>query len=281
MNPSDQSSLRQLVIDPAMGMAGDMFSAALIALGAPADLITGAMARTAQMLGDAQVLVKVIPTPEGPGHQLQVDMSANHDHLHEGRARELLEAAIATEDLGKPYADFARRALDILIAAEREAHAHHPALRGMAHHHHHHEHHTHAHAHHHEDEAVLHEAQDILLDVIGAAVGLQFLAVDLQSVRCFMPVAVGGGIIRFSHGEMTAPAPATEAMLKHHRIPHVSGPVDVELLTPTGAALLAALHPIWSCREPLPDHQVLVRGLGLGTKTLRPLNALRLALLQP
>ena len=271
-----------------MGMAGDMFSAALIALGAPADLITGVMARTARMLGDARIQAETIPTPEGPGQRLQVDLSANHDHLHEGRARELLEAAIAAEHLDKPYADFARRALEVLITAEREAHAHHPALQGMAHHHHHHHHghddaHTHAsgHEHDHGQEAVLHEAQDILLDVMGAAAGLQFLAVDMQEVRCFMPVAVGGGIIRFSHGEMAAPAPATEAILKHHRIPHVAGPVDVELLTPTGAALLAALHPIWVCREPLPEERVLARGMGLGTKNLRPLNALRLALLQP
>jgi len=128
------------------------------------------------------------------------------------------------------------------------------------------------------EEAVLHEAQDILLDVMGAAAGLQHLGVDLNRVACFTPVAVGGGVITFSHGTLPAPAPATAAILKQHRIPHVSGPVDVELLTPTGAAILAALHPIWRCRQSPSATEVMARGMGLGTKNLRPLNALRLAL---
>jgi uncharacterized protein (DUF111 family) len=113
---------------------------------------------------------------------------------------------------------------------------------------------------------------------MGAAAGLQHLAVDLNQVICFTPVAVGGGVITFSHGTLPAPAPAAAAILKQHRIPHVSGPVDVELLTPTGAAILAALHPLWRGRQDLPAAAIRARGMGLGTKNLRPLNALRLAL---
>ncbi len=436
-----------LIIDPAMGMAGDMFSAALIGLGAPADAILGVMTRTARLLGEAEIHVECIPTPEGDGYRLKVHLAANDHVLPESRARKLLEQAIEAEGLAKPYAEFARRALAILIDAEREAHssgrldfgAMYVQAIGVAHtpyHHTHEEHdhahshpHAHLHTHHHHDhhhpdapyqpgvdtegeffievfpefatglaeidtfshvfvlswmhhstgyalqvtppwqqgekkwvglfasrspnrpnpigltltevrgvegnrlmtgpldlfdgtpiidikphvrsldqtgvgddgwlaetnhlelhrrgiphshageEAMLHEAQDILLDVMGAATGLQQLGVDMSTVTCLIPVAVGGGVINFSHGILPAPAPATIAILKHHRIPHVAGPVDVELLTPTGAAILAALHPLWRCREPLPEARVLARGMGLGTKNLRPLNALRLALM--
>jgi len=77
-------------------------------------------------------------------------------------------------------------------------------------------------------EAVLHETQDILLDVIGAAKGLAFLNVSLEDVVCRTPVSVGGGEVRFSHGVLDAPTPAVVAMLKRSRIPHVAGPVDAE-----------------------------------------------------
>ncbi len=266
-----------LLIDPAMGMAGDMFSAALIDLGAPEETLIRAMLRTARLLGEASIQALTIPTPEGSARRLQISLTANHDHLHASQARELLAQAIDAEGLTKPYATFARRALDILIEAEQHAHAHHPALQKMISHTHHHG-PLHPDHHHNHDEAALHEAQDILLDVMGAAVGLQALDVDMNDILCFMPVAVGGGVITFSHGALSVPAPATEAILKKHRIPQVAGPVDVELLTPTGAAILAALHPIWQCRQPLPEEDILARGTGLGTRNLRPLNALHLAL---
>ncbi len=417
----------KLIIDPAMGMAGDMFSAALIGLGAPEDVILGAMARTARLLGEVEIAHERIPTSEGDAYRLKIALSANEGVLPESRARALLNQAIQAEDLAKPYADFARRALEILIDAEREAHSSgrldFGTMRvqtiGIAHtpyHHHAHDHedteapyqpladaegeffvelypefaaglaHIDAFSHvfilswmHHSagyalqvtppwrqgekkgvglfasrspnrpnpigltltevrgvvgyrlltgpldlfdgtpiidikphvrsldrtgvgddgwlaetdhlelhrqgvphshagEEAALHEAQDILLDVMGAAVGLQQLGVDMNAVVCFTPVAVGGGVITFSHGTLPAPAPATMAILKRFRMPHVAGPVDVELLTPTGAALLAALRPIWQCRQPLPEDRVLARGMGLGSKNLRPLNALHLAL---
>jgi tRNA-Thr(GGU) m(6)t(6)A37 methyltransferase TsaA len=132
--------------------------------------------------------------------------------------------------------------------------------------------------HHASEEAILHEAQDILLDVTGAAKGLEFLSVSLEDVVCLTPVSVGGGEVRFSHGTLPVPTPAVAAILRRHRVPHVAGPVEAELLTPTGAALLAALHPRWRPREMGPEGRVIQRGLGLGTKEFEPINGLRLAL---
>jgi uncharacterized protein (TIGR00299 family) protein len=51
-----------------------------------------------------------------------------------------------------------------------------------------------------------------------------------------MPVALGGGRIESMHGMLSIPAPATLEILKN--IPTFGGPVDHELTTPTGAALL-------------------------------------------
>jgi len=125
----------------------------------------------------------------------------------------------------------------------------------------------------------LHEAQDILLDLTGAAWGLQALKVDPGSVMCLSPVRVGGGTTGVtSHGRLPVPAPATRVILEEHHMPYHSGPVDAELLTPTGAAILAALAPTFVERQrtDMPDARV---GAGLGHRVFDSYaNVLQLAL---
>ena len=125
----------------------------------------------------------------------------------------------------------------------------------------------------------LHEAQDILLDLTGAAWGLQALKVDLGSVMCLSPVRVGGGTTGVtSHGWLRVPAPATKAILEEHHVPYHSGPVDAELLTPTGVAILAALSPTFVERQrtDMPDARA---GAGLGHRVFDGYaNVLQLAL---
>ena len=414
------SAQKTLIVDPRMGMAGDMFSAALIGLGAPADAVIGAMKRAALPIGGADVRVEQVETDEGPGIHLRISLESNSPHLAAGDARRYLEAAIGEEDLSQKYAHFARQTLETLVAAEREAHssgrldfgtltvtpvgiAHTPysheapnqpeqkasgtfyvelfpefaaGLDGLDsfldvyvvsylhrssgysmtvtppwregespkrvglfasrspnrpsplgitvaeikkiegnriytspldlfdgtpvvdikphirslddaeignngwladsdHLRLHKEGIPHSHA---GEEAVLHEAQDILLDVMGAAKGLESIGIGPEDVVCLTPVSVGGGTITFSHGTLPVPAPAVTAILKRHHIPHVSGPVDAELLTPTGAAILAALRPRWQCRGMGAMGKPVAVGLGLGTRKLTPLNGLRLTL---
>ncbi|MFO8072458.1 MAG: tRNA (N6-threonylcarbamoyladenosine(37)-N6)-methyltransferase TrmO [Polyangia bacterium] len=110
----------------------------------------------------------------------------------------------------------------------------------------------------------LHEAQDILLDITGSAWALQSLGADLDNVRCLGPVRVGGGTTGpTSHGRLRVPAPATRSILDEHRIPYRAGPVDAELLTPTGAALLAALSPSFVAADSgIPNGLRSAAGLG-------------------
>lgn len=110
----------------------------------------------------------------------------------------------------------------------------------------------------------LHEAQDIVVDVVGVAWALQHLAVDLNSVACVAPVRVGGGLTRpSSHGRLTVPAPTTRIILDRFGIPHDAGPVEAELLTPTGASILAALSPTFLPELP-PAVEKLETGAGMG-----------------
>lgn len=124
----------------------------------------------------------------------------------------------------------------------------------------------------------LHEARNIVVGVVGAAWALQFLRVDLGNVCCLEPVRVGGGTIESaSHGRLSVPAPATQTILDGYGIPYEGGPVDVELLTPTGAAILAALSPSFVADRGALPHDARV-GAGMGRRAFRsgPPNILRL-----
>ncbi len=115
----------------------------------------------------------------------------------------------------------------------------------------------------------LHEARDIVLDAVGSAWAMQYLDIDLDKVFCLGPVRVGGGIIdSASHGLLPVPAPATQAILDAYEIPYESGPMEAELLTPTGAALLTALCPTFLTGRPAIPDAVRV-GAGLGKRVFQ------------
>jgi len=130
----------------------------------------------------------------------------------------------------------------------------------------------------HPGESHLHEAQNILLYAIGTAWGLQWLDVDLNAATCLSPVHVGGGVTgTTSHGRMPVPSPATGAILERYGVPYALGPVQGELLTPSGAALLAALSPTYVARGEELVREMRV-GIGLGHLVLDRPNALRVCI---
>lgn len=88
----------------------------------------------------------------------------------------------------------------------------------------------------------LHEASsiDTFADLVGSAVALQDLG--LFDARIFSTkVAVGGGLLKFSHGTIPNPGSAILEIFKGKRFVLVGGQADAELTTPTGAAMLVNL----------------------------------------
>ncbi len=79
---------------------------------------------------------------------------------------------------------------------------------------------------------------------------------------------MGGGHVHFSHETHSIPAPATAIMLKKYHIEWKKGPVDVELFTPTGAAILAALGSSLNSSINIDKVDVISMGEARGTKIL-------------
>jgi hypothetical protein len=79
-------------------------------------------------------------------------------------------------------------------------------------------------------------ADDAIADVVGAALLVDDLGVDRIVTT---PLATGGGTASMAHGEYPVPAPAVVEIAADADWSLRGGPVDAELLTPTGAAILA------------------------------------------
>ena len=224
----------KLLIDPSGGMAGDMFAAALISAGADKSIMLSAMNMAAGKLGKTSL--DAVLTNDG-ATRLQIVIDHKTGFLPGTRAIHLLDKTFKALGVIDPYRTFGFKALQILIDAEIKAHRENKFIR-----HHDHEHDLLEGSHPHlQEDAFLHEAQDILIDITGAAMGLQLLQAPVEGYLV-SPVSMGGGYVTFSHGHLPVPAPATDIIFKAHNLSGIKGPIDIELCTPTGSALLAALN---------------------------------------
>lgn len=117
-------------------------------------------------------------------------------------------------------------------------------------------------------------ALDAIADVVGFAAGFRSLGLDQVSAS---PVAVGSGSVRTGHGLLPVPAPAVVELLKD--VPTHGGGADIELATPTGAALLTTVATEFGDQ---PLMRTRRQGLGAGGRDLagRP-NVVRLLLGEP
>ncbi|WP_342589633.1 LarC family nickel insertion protein [Collinsella tanakaei] len=158
---------------------------------------------------------------------------------------------IDATDMTEGARALAHKTFDILAAAEAKAHA--VPL----------------------DKVHFHEvgAIDSIVDIVATSVLLD----SLHIARAIVPVLVDGhGTIRCQHGIIPVPAPATLNVCTACGLPLRQADVEGELVTPTGAALVAALDPAFT----LPE-RYLVRtvGIGAGKRTYERPSLLRALLI--
>jgi uncharacterized protein (TIGR00299 family) protein len=258
-----------LHLDAFSGAAGNMFLGALLDLGlsrkalleglAPLDLDFKLVVKKVQRSGFAARYVDVkVPVAkskkraEAHAHAHGADSPHTHSHSQghsHGRKysdiRKLLERA-------KLSPGVKTRSLAIFEALGRaEARVHGAKLEAV---------------HFHEVGAV-----DAIVDVTGAAIGLDLLEIDFVSCT---PIAIGHGTIDSDHGLLPLPAPATLELLCG--MPTVPAGVEWETLTPTGAAILRTIVDKFT---PLPAMTIERIGYGAGNDRKGPLpNVLRAVL---
>ena len=253
-----------LYLDCASGISGDMFAAALLDLGASEARLRDALASLPLEGYEVRVSrvkkagidccdfdVVLDEAHENHDHDMAYlhGDTGGHDHLdhhahgchehHEHRGPADIDAIIDAGQLAPRACEVAHRMVRVLAEAEAKAHA--VPL----------------------DQVHFHEvgAVDSIVDIVAAAVLLDDLDID----RVIVPVLVDGcGTIRCQHGIIPVPVPATLNIVQAHGIPLSICKVTGELVTPTGAAIVAATR----AEHVLPARFCVRRtGLGAGKRT--------------
>ncbi|MHC4591076.1 MAG: nickel pincer cofactor biosynthesis protein LarC [Planctomycetota bacterium] len=230
-------------LDCFSGISGDMCLGAIVDAGVPLEVIEealGGLPMSGYSLMASRVMRGGISAT-----LVEVKLDESEHHPHRG-----LTDVLAIIEGGSLPADVVERSSAVFRAlAEAEAHVHNTDVDSV---------------HFHEVGAV-----DAICDIVGTVVGLRELGLDTLK---FSTVMLGGGTVRASHGVLPVPAPATVELLKG--LPTDGGPVDFELTTPTGAAILKALgepSPNW------PSMTIERVGYGAGGRDVEAMpNVLRL-----
>ncbi len=225
--------MRVVWLECATGISGDMTLAALIDAGVDRDAIESAV--RSLNLPDVQLRIETVIKGGFRATQVLVDHPEQHAHRHLSDIRVILDQAELTESQ-RHLADRL-----FLTIAESEARVH-----GST-----------------PDKVHFHEvgAVDSIVDIVGAAVGFDLLGAD--QIVC-SPVPTGRGFVSIDHGICPVPAPGTAEILKG--IPLADIPIDAELTTPTGAAIVRCLADRFG---PMPAMTIEQVGYGAGTMTFR------------
>jgi uncharacterized protein (TIGR00299 family) protein len=222
-------AMRVAHFDCFSGISGDMTLGALIDAGVDAEAIRSALAS----LG-LPIVLKIDKVRKGgfAATYVQVEAPDEHKHRHLHHVEEILNRGSLTAKQRELALRIFRR------VAEAEAAVHGVPIEKV---------------HFHEVGAL-----DSIADIAGAAVGLDLLGVERFTSR---PVPTGCGTIACAHGVMPVPAPGTAELLKG--VPLAPSPIEAELTTPTGAAILTAVVQEWTATPAMSIERI---GCGAGTR---------------
>ncbi len=112
-------------------------------------------------------------------------------------------------------------------------------------------------------------ALDAIIDIVGACIGFEMLGIEQFAAS---KLHVGSGFVTMAHGKFPVPPPAVAELLKGK--PIYSTEIEGELITPTGAAIIAAVCESFGT---IPEMSVEATGYGAGTREYKDFpNVLRL-----
>jgi uncharacterized protein (TIGR00299 family) protein len=243
-----------LYLDCFSGISGDMFLGLCVDLGVPLSTLKRELSHlrlkgyslTSRRvlrsgLSGTQVEVRIpashrrheAATPRG--FHAHARGRAGHTHAHDGhRGLKEIRGIVSRSGLPEPVRAHAMDVFTTLVQAESRIHNVGP------------------------EQVHLHEvgAVDAIVDIVGACIALEVLKVDRVISS---PLPMGSGMIHCEHGVFPVPAPATAEILKGK--PVYGGAWEGEMVTPTGAALVATLADAFG---PMPPLRAAKVGYGAG-----------------
>lgn len=121
------------------------------------------------------------------------------------------------------------------------------------------------------EEVHFHEvgATDSIIDIVGTAILIDKINPDLIISST---VNEGHGFINCAHGKMSVPVPATSEIFASENVQFKQIDVDTELVTPTGAAIIATLAENYGT---MPEMKLNKVGFGAGSKDVGYANMLK------
>lgn len=220
------------------GAAGDMLLGALIDAGVPEDVIRSEL----EGLGIQGWDLRVSTVTKSGLRAVQVSVAVDDDAPERDHAA--IRAIIRDASMSEPVRQRALHTFRLLAEAEAKVHDVHP------------------------DDVHFHEVGglDALIDVVGCAAAVEHLRPERIVTS---KLVTGRGWTSSSHGSLPVPAPATLEILRGATIEERG---EHELITPTGAAILAAAS---SSFGPMPPLQLNAIGYGAGTADLEWPNVVR------
>jgi hypothetical protein len=234
-------------LDLPAGLSGDMFLGCLVDAGWPSEALHDSIAALDLPAGSWQVRAEQVQRGPLRATLIHVDVVDQTQHRHLSDIRALIERSrLAPWVQAHAIATFARLAIaEATVHGEPVEHVH------------------------------FHEvgALDAIIDIVGAAAGLHALGVE-QLYASGAPL--GSGWVQSAHGQIPVPAPATLALLAAANAPIRPSPGPGELVTPTGAAILAQY-----ARFEQPEMRLARVGMGAGQRNPAWPNVARLVLGEP
>ncbi len=221
--------MRILYFDCFSGVAGDMILGAFIDAGADTELLKSLPAK--MNLPQITIEIKKVVKNGLSATKVDVIYPKEDAHRHLSDIVEIIEAS----DISASAKTRAIKIFNKLAGAEAQIHG--TDIENI---------------HFHEVGAL-----DAIIDITGTSVLLETLNVEKIFTST---ISVGGGMVKMAHGLYPVPAPATTHLLENYDVKY--GPVERELATPTGAAIIATLA---NNSNKLPPYSITNVGYGAGT----------------
>ena len=244
---------RVAYIQCAAGVAGDMLLGALVDAGADRHEIAATLAglgvagyavtfERVQRGGVAATWANVVVDDHGARghddhHVHDHGHPRGHDDGHPHRPAKVIRELLTESDLPEPVRRMALDVFRVLAEAEGAVHGIDP------------------------DAVEFHEvgSLDAIVDVVGVVAALHSLGVERVVAG---PVGCGHGTVYAAHGDLPNPPPAVARLLASRTMPVIGVDTGMELATPTGLAILAALAESFGA---MPAMSPTAIGYGAGT----------------